>query len=101
MAVGGSPSPVLSAPGRAQNALSRKGRGQIRALDLLATAIALLLAVPILSVIASLLGDTATLRHLAATVLPEYIANTLGLGALVIAGVLLIGVPTAWLTASC
>src|SRR5688572_25879909 len=57
-------------------------RWSFSALDLTATLIALLLAVPILSVIAALFGDTTTLQHLAATVLPEYIANTLALGAL-------------------
>src|SRR5687767_9792289 len=101
MAASGESASPLPPTFRGQHARStRKGRGKIAALDVAATAIAVLLAIPILSVIAALLGDTGTLRHLAATVLPEYIANTLGLGALVIAGVLLIGVPTAWLTAA-
>ena len=42
-----------------------------------------------------------TFVHLAQTVLPDYIENTLMLGALVVVGVLIVGVPAAWLVASC
>jgi iron(III) transport system permease protein len=71
-------------------------------LDLLATAIAVVLALPIVAVIASVLfGDLIVFRHLAVTVLPEYVGNTLTLGALVILGVLAIGVPAAWLVSAC
>jgi len=73
-----------------------------RALDLAALALALLLAVPIASVCLSVVsGFSPVFAHLAETVLPEYIANTLSLVGLVIAGVLIIGVPAAWLTSCC
>ena len=61
-----------------------------------------LLAVPVLVVMASVLtpaGDTW--KHLAATVLPEYIENTLWLMLWVGIGVTVIGVATAWLTTLC
>jgi iron(III) transport system permease protein len=46
-------------------------------------------------------GTGDTLAHLAATVLPDYVFNTLLLGALVVVGVLVVGVPAAWLVAAC
>ena len=67
-----------------------------------ATLIAILLTVPILTVLGNLLlpGEGAW-SHLAATVLPEYVANTVwllaGVGAMVIMG----GVATAWLVTMC
>ena len=64
--------------------------------------LALTLAVPLASVILSVFaGPSPTFVHLAQTVLPEYVANTLTLGLLVVVGVLLIGVPAAWLVACC
>jgi len=63
--------------------------------------VALLLALPILAVVASVLqpaGDTW--RHLAATVLPGYVANTALLLGLVACGVVSIGVTAAWLIAN-
>jgi len=73
-----------------------------RALDLAALALALLLAVPIASVCLSVVsGFSPVFAHLAETVLPEYIVNTLSLVGLVVAGVLIIGVPAAWLTSCC
>jgi len=64
------------------------------------TLIGLLVALPVLSVAANLFaGDTgATWSHLAATVLPEYIVNSLLLSVGVGLGVALVGVATAWLT---
>jgi iron(III) transport system permease protein len=64
-----------------------------------ALGIALLIAVPILSIVASLLfgGSGDTWRHLADTVLTEYVANTLFLCIGVSLGVILVGVPAAWL----
>jgi iron(III) transport system permease protein len=77
-------------------------RLRARALDLAALALALLLAVPIASVCLSVVsGFSPVFAHLAETVLPEYIVNTLSLVGLVIAGVLIIGVPAAWLTSCC
>jgi len=67
----------------------------------LSLAIALLLALPILAVVASLLQPTGEAwRHLAATVLPDYVVNTALLLALVACGVISIGVLAAWLIAS-
>jgi iron(III) transport system permease protein len=73
-------------------------------LILIAAAIATLVALPVLSVGANLLagfsGETSeTWRHLAATVLPDYIANSLWLCLWVGLGVAVTGVATAWLTA--
>ncbi len=67
----------------------------------LSVGIAAFLALPILWVAASLLqpGGEAW-RHIAATLLPAYVANTALLVALVACGVLSIGVLSAWLIAS-
>jgi len=74
----------------------------VRALDLAALTLALLLVVPIASVCLSVVsGFSPVFAHLAETVLPEYIVNTLSLVGLVVAGVLIIGVPAAWLTSCC
>src|SRR6266568_4335685 len=84
---------------------SRKGRGRflrLTALDAVALLLSLTLAIPIASVCLSLFsGESAVFTHLAETVLPEYAANTLMLGASVVIGVLLVGVPAAWLTTMC
>ncbi|MBC7857349.1 MAG: iron ABC transporter permease, partial [Burkholderiaceae bacterium] len=68
----------------------------------LALLIAALVAVPILSVGANLLrgGGGDTWRHLADTVLPSYIGNTLILCVAVACGAILIGVATAWLVSA-
>lgn len=73
--------------------------GGWNALALAALVVALLAAAPIASVWAKLFagGTGGTWSHLAATVLPEYIANTLWLCLGVGSGVVLIGVSTAWL----
>ena len=87
--------------------LPRKGRGSTRrfrlsALDAVALLLSLTLVIPIASVCFSLFsGQTTVFVHLAQTVLAEYAANTLMLTALVIIGVLIVGVPAAWLTACC
>jgi iron(III) transport system permease protein len=63
--------------------------------------IALVHALPIHAVLASLLQPSGdTWRHLAATALPRYVGNTAALLALVAAGVMSIGVVSAWLVAS-
>jgi iron(III) transport system permease protein len=74
-------------------------RSGLPVLTWLAFFIAVLVAVPILSVAANLfVGDSGdTWNHLASTVLPSYVLNTLILCAGVTAGVALIGVSTAWL----
>lgn len=63
--------------------------------------IGLLVAVPVLSVAGNLLvgGGSETWRHLLATVLPEYVGNSLLLALFVGAGVAAVGVAAAWLTA--
>ena len=68
-------------------------------LALAALAVAALAAAPIVSVWSNLFagGTGDTWAHLAATVLPEYVANTLWLCGGVGCGVVLVGVVTAWL----
>jgi iron(III) transport system permease protein len=63
--------------------------------------VAALAALPVASVGLNLFvgGTSATWAHLSATVLPEYIANSVWLCAGVGLGVALVGVTTAWLTA--
>lgn len=69
---------------------------------LLIGALALLLALPVLVVLGSVLRPAGEVwRHLAATVLPDYVANSLILMLGVGIGTLLIGVGTAWLTTLC
>lgn len=67
----------------------------------LAIPVGLLVALPVLSVGANLFVGAAgdTWAHLAATVLPEYVLNSLLLAVLVGLGVAAVGVATAWLTA--
>lgn len=67
-----------------------------------AVAVALLFAVPVLSVLAHVfLPGRGTWGHLAATVLPDYVLNTFWLVLGVGAGVLVLGVATAWLVTMC
>ncbi len=64
--------------------------------------IGLLLALPILVVFGFVLVPTADIwQHLASTVLPDYLQNTLWLALGVSCGVLLLGLPTAWLNSMC
>ena len=67
----------------------------------IAVLVALLAALPVVSVGLNIFigGTSATWSHLAQTVLPEYILNSLWLCLGVGLGVGLIGVTTAWLTA--
>ena len=67
-----------------------------------AVGVACLLAVPVVVVLSSVFTpSTDTWRHLAATVLPEYVGNSLWLMLWVGIGVTVIGVATAWLTTLC
>jgi iron(III) transport system permease protein len=69
---------------------------RLTGLDLIALLLSLTLAIPIASVCLSLFsGESTVFMHLAQTVLPEYAANTLMLGASVVIGVLIVGVPAA------
>ncbi|MBW7900400.1 MAG: iron ABC transporter permease [Rhodocyclaceae bacterium] len=63
--------------------------------------VALLVGMPIASVLLNVFagGTGDTWRHLASTVLPEYVVNTLWLCLGVGGGVVVVGVATAWLTA--
>ena len=71
-------------------------------LGVLAILIACVLALPVLVVLSNVFTPTyGTWRHLASTVLPEYISNSLLLMAGVAFGVIVGGVSTAWLTVMC
>jgi iron(III) transport system permease protein len=71
-------------------------------LDAVTAVIALILAIPVLSVFFSAtFADDIVFSHLASTVLGDYVLNTALLGVMVGAGVVLLGVPTAWLVATC
>lgn len=75
---------------------------RVDALTVMTTLIAALLAVPVLVVLANVfLPGQGTWSHLAATVLPEYVANTLWLLAGVSVMVVFGGVSTAWLVTTC
>ena len=64
----------------------------------LAVVVAVLVLVPVAAVIAQMFGpSTSTWAHLTATVLPEYVRNTILLLIGVGAGVALVGTLTAWL----
>ena len=68
---------------------------------ILAAVVAGLIGLPVASVLAHVFdgGTSDVWRHLAATVLPEYVGNTLWLCLGVGAGTVAVGVSTAWLTA--
>ncbi len=68
----------------------------------LAIAIALLIATPVICVLGSIFSDAGKVwSHLAATVLTDYVINSLWLILGVSCGVLIIGVGTAWLVTMC
>ena len=68
--------------------------------DASAMLLAVPVALPVLAILLSFFGESAdTFGHLATTVLPDYLLNTVLLMLLVGAVALMIGVPTAWLTA--
>ncbi|HEY0491636.1 MAG TPA: iron ABC transporter permease [Telluria sp.] len=79
--------------------MKRFARRGFPALVVAAMLVAALIAVPILSVTANLFlsGSGDTWSHLASTVLPDYILNTLILCVGVGLGVIIVGVSTAWL----
>ncbi|TVQ43372.1 MAG: iron ABC transporter permease [Gloeocapsa sp. DLM2.Bin57] len=65
-------------------------------------AIAALIATPVIFVLSSIFTDAGEIwQHLASTVLPGYITNSLWLMLGVTIGVLVIGVGTAWLVTMC
>ncbi|MEA3153293.1 MAG: iron(III) transport system permease protein [Betaproteobacteria bacterium] len=76
--------------------------GRPSRLGALAVVVACVLALPVVVVVSSVATPThGTWSHLAATVLPEYIANSLLLMAWVAFGVIVGGVSTAWFTVMC
>lgn len=77
-------------------------RIKLSPLELSAGAIALAIALPLVVVALNLLVPRAeTWAHLASTVLPDYLRNTIVLAACVGLGVTLIGVSCAWVTSMC
>ena len=72
------------------------------ALLVISIVVAALVGLPVASVFANIFsgGTGETWQHLASTVLPEYIASTLWLCLGVGCGVTIVGVTTAWLTAT-
>lgn len=71
-------------------------------LGAVAIALALVLVLPVLVVLGNVFMPThGTWSHLASTVLPEYIENSLLLMAGVAVGVMVGGISTAWLTVMC
>ncbi|GAA0239168.1 ABC transporter permease [Marinomonas primoryensis] len=81
---------------------SAASKPKFNGLKMAAMLIAAILALPILVVLVNvLIGDGDVWRHLYDTVLAEYISNSLLLMLGVGVGVLVIGVPCAWLTSMC
>ncbi|MGJ8545657.1 MAG: ABC transporter permease [Sulfitobacter sp.] len=76
----------------------KKSRDGLRGFAVVAVAVAVICALPMLAVLlAALSGGTETISHLAQTVLGRYTVTTVGLVALVSAGTFAIGVGAAWL----
>ena len=75
-------------------------RSPLNPLLVVSATVAALVGLPVASVLTNILsgGTGTTWSHLAATVLPDYIANTLVLCLTVGVGVVVLGVSTAWLT---
>ncbi|MFN7087627.1 MAG: ABC transporter permease [Burkholderiales bacterium] len=81
------------------SALFRKRPGW---LSVTAIVLAILIALPVLVVVLHIfVPGQGTWRHLAATVLPDYVRNSLALMLGVAFGVMVGGVSTAWLTTMC
>lgn len=77
-------------------------RARIGWLKGVSIALSVVLALPIFVVLSHVfLGDLSVWQHLANTVLWDYVQNSLILMVGVALGVLLLGVPTAWLTSVC
>lgn len=80
----------------------REAGGKFRGWHLCTLVLAILVAVPLVVIVSSWLEpQTAVWRHLAETVLNRLVVNTLILALGVSAGVLVVGVGLAWLTAMC
>ncbi len=74
---------------------------RVNPLLVVSAAVGALVGLPVVSVLTHIFsgGTGTTWSHLASTVLPDYVANTLVLCIAVGLGVIVIGVVTAWLTA--
>lgn len=73
-------------------------RGNARPWNVAAVGLAALLATPLVVLVGNLAAPGGEAwRHLAATVLPDYVANTLALVAIVALGTAVVGVTSAWL----
>ncbi|RMD63482.1 MAG: iron ABC transporter permease, partial [Alphaproteobacteria bacterium] len=96
------PAKPLPIPSARRFGFGRARRRPIGALGWAALIIALLFSIPVISVLANVfVPSQGTWQHLAETVLPRYVANTVWLAVGVGAGVLTIGISTAWLVTMC
>ncbi|WGF89959.1 ABC transporter permease [Marinivivus vitaminiproducens] len=76
--------------------------GRLDRWSVAAALLALVLALPVLAVIATAFGDAQGIwSHLAGTLLPRYVGNSLLLIALVGLGSLVVGTGAAWLVSAC
>ncbi len=83
-------------------ALSRRLSNHFSAWTVIMLAVAMVVALPVLVVLAHVLLPTDGIwQHLASTVLPRYLTNTLILVVVVGLGTLVIGTGTAWLVVMC
>ncbi|PIE25289.1 MAG: iron ABC transporter permease [Neptuniibacter caesariensis] len=79
-----------------------KTKSRMNWLSLSSVAVALILMLPILVIVGFVFtGSVEIFKHLFATVLADYVSNSLLLMVGVGLGVLIIGIPTAWLTSVC
>ncbi|HXD02143.1 MAG TPA: hypothetical protein VN627_02440, partial [Novosphingobium sp.] len=69
---------------------------------ILACGLALLIAAPVISVLINAFGARSEIwQHLVETVLGDYVANSFLIMSGVTIGVLIVGVPAAWMTTLC
>jgi iron(III) transport system permease protein len=91
-----------AAPAPAASPAAPSPRARFSPLVGVALVVGALLVLPIAAVLLSALAPgQGTWAHLAATVLPSYVGNTIALVALVGVGVVIVGVPAAWIVAMC
>ena len=83
---------------RKENVLSRFGASSFSAWPYLTTGLALLFSIPIITIAITIFSPGGDVwSHLSSTVLPDYLKNSFWLMVWVGAGVLVLGVGTAWL----
>jgi iron(III) transport system permease protein len=94
--------PVQSLPGHEMPARPARVRRPVSWLAIGAVAVAILIALPVIGVLAQIFEPSTTgWARMAETVLPRYIANTAWLAIGTGIGVAIIGTGTAWLVAMC